>query len=112
MIASVTKITKEMDSTTVNRMNIALKESDTKLAHDGVIHSSVPQMFLINIWLFFSKRTAMKMRIVLKWRVMRIAHVMLDFLAMVRNIVFLHVVLVIGQMKSLENVKTSMSVLQ
>ena len=54
----------------------------------------------------------MKMRIVLKWRVMRIALVMLDFLVMVRNIVFLHVVLVIGQMNSLESVKTSMSVLQ
>ena len=30
MTVSATKITKEMDSTTVNRMNIALKESDTK----------------------------------------------------------------------------------
>ena len=43
------------------------------------------------------------MHTVLKWKVMHIALVMLDFLVMVKNIVFQTVVLVIGQMSSLES---------
>lgn len=85
----------------VNRMNIASKERIIKIK--DLFHR-----------LFFNseKRIVMKMLTVLKWKVMHIAHVTLDFLVMVKNIAFQHVVLVIGRMNSLENAITSTSVLK
>ena len=73
MIVNVRKILKEMDLIIVNQMNIV------------------------------SKRVVTRMLFVLKWKVMHIALVMLDFLVMVKNIVFQTVVLVIGQMSLLES---------
>ena len=79
MIVNVRKILRETDLIIVNQMNIV------------------------------SKRVVTRMLFVLKWKVMHIALVMLDFLVMVKNIVFQTVVLVIGQMSSLESAMMSMN---
>ena len=85
---------KETGLTIVNQMNIALKERIIKIQGSPIR----PAIFTIP-----SKRSVTRMLIVLKWKVMHIALVMLDFLVMVKNIVFQTVALVIGQTNSQES---------
>ena len=85
---------KETGLTIVNQMNIALKERIIKIQGSPIR----PAIFTIP-----SKRSVTRMLIVPKWKVMHIALVMLDFLVMVKNIVFQTVALVIGQTNSQES---------
>ena len=85
---------KETDSIIVNQMSIASKGRIINIQGSPI----KPIIFTILL-----KQTAMTMHSVLKWKVMHIALVTLDFSVMVKNIVFQTVVLVIGQTSSPES---------